>query len=285
MTTTVAPETEAPTRFVFGGVAFDLCAERGLSPRLSARARALCAAPGAEAVSGVVGLSVAVAPELGGDARDGRRVDWRWNGPRAELETALARGELRALGARRFAGRALVAADGHGLESALLAIAAAVSERSGGLVLHAAAVRFAEQAVLFVGPSGAGKSTAALQTEGGAALAFDRACVFERGGRWYAAGLPGGDPSGLRLTPAAALPLGGVFRVVQGRQTGSRPLRGADALVAVRESALGRPSEAATAILERGAKLAASGRVFELTTVLGEPVGPSLAVALGGLGG
>lgn len=285
MTGAVALESEAArtssdervARYAFGGVAFELChASRRWD--LPPHARAFEADYARSRVAAHVSVCIERAPELARET--GRTVDWSWDGDVGSVEAPRARALVRELGAGRFAGHALVAPSPFGVDSLVTALGAALVWRAGGAVLHAAAIRLADRAVLLVGPSGAGKSTAARQAERARLIGLDRAAVFPTPRGWAACGLPGGTPTDKPLEPSPALPLGGIFRVRHAERTQviREPAVGAVSLL--RESMLGSPSSSPEAALDAATRLASEVVVGSLSSVLGEDPTDALEGAL-----
>lgn len=101
----------------------------------------------------------------------------------------------------------------------------------GALVLHAAAVLWRGQALVFAGPSGAGKTTIS-RTWGGRAgaqvLSDDRVVVRHEEGRLMAYGTPW-HGTGRAALPAGA-PLGGVYALRRSHQDSLAPLPEAEAV-------------------------------------------------------
>lgn len=271
-----------PTCFVFGGVAFEVCVPPGLDWTIGAEHRQFTGAYSASPVAAEVRCVVSAAPELSLDTLD-REIRWEWTGEVARVVTCRVRAELRCLGPSRYAATAMVSPDEAGCASLMTALAAAVVEREGGFVLHAASVVIDGRAVLFVGPSGAGKTTAANHCEGARWLARDRAVVYPTPLGWYAAGMAGGDTIELPRAPAALAPLAGILRIRRGPSRLDEPAL-SGRLRDLRESVVsspGSPSEE-NARLERLLGLASASPVGELAFELGRPLSPVLSAWLNG---
>jgi energy-coupling factor transporter ATP-binding protein EcfA2 len=163
------------------------------------------------------------------------------------------------------------------LDALLSALSAAVLEREGGVVLHAAAIEWRKRAVLFVGPSGAGKTTAGNHCAGALSFARDRVALVGSGAGFAAWPLPGGSSDGALLPSSnrSWLPLAGIVRVRRGRTMPHfERLAAAHALAVLRESAL----SSSGAAVEEGQLLASLADIVSATpvdalhTVLGEPL-------------
>ena len=108
-------------------------------------------------------------------------------------------------------------------------------ERSGGLVLHSAAIELDGEAIAFVGPSGAGKTTVSSMSAC-PWFAQDRLAVAPVEGVWHAWPLAGGStPPGSEPSVRSSLPLGGVLRIVHSpRGPAVHPTSDVEALMDVR---------------------------------------------------
>lgn len=262
-----------PTCFVFGGVAFEVCPAPGLPWALGDEHRGFTGAYSTSPVAGEVHAVASPAPELAeGFARE---IKWSWDDDVARVETGRVRAELRRLGPRRYAASSLAVPDEAGCASLATALTAAIVNREGGLVLHAAGIELDGRAVLFIGPSGAGKTTAANHSAGARWMARDRAAIYPTPLGWYAAGMAGGDTIDLPRAPARVLPLAGIYRVVQARdRVETKALSAPDAIRYLRESvqsvAASRREERAR--LEAIASVSKSLPVALLHTRLGTPL-------------
>ncbi len=266
---------EEPTSFVFGGVAFEICPAPGLRWAVGAEHRQFAAAYSVSPVAGTVRCVVTPAPELASDA-DEREIRCDWSGELARISTRRVRAELRRLGTS-YAATALVAPTEAGCSALLTALSAAVIEREGGFVLHAAGVLLEGRAVLFVGPSGAGKTTASNHCHGARWLARDRASVYPTPLGWYAAGLAGGDDIDLPRAPTTLAPLAGILRIRRG-ESRLEPTALVTTLRNLRESvqAAETSREGETERLAGLLALAGSASVGELAFELGRPLRPLL---------
>lgn len=271
-----------PTSFVFGGVAFEMCPAPGLVWAVGEDHRLFSGAYSTSPVAAEVRCVVAPAPELPSDFED-REVRWQWSGDVARVETCRVRAELRYLGPSRYAATALVLPNEPGCSALVTALSAAVIEREGGFVLHAAGVEIDGHAVLFVGPSGAGKTTASNHCGGARWIARDRAAVYPTRLGWYAAGMAGGDDIDLPKAPAPVAPLGGILRIRRGEGRLVDPGLAAN-LRNLRESVTAAASTAddEAARLSRLVELAATARVGELSFELGRPLSGALTAWLRG---
>jgi len=263
-------------RFVFGGVAFEV----STAPALRWALIEDHARFGAPFDEGPVAASVRVAASsVTAFPRAPRDVRYTWRGGHARVETHGVRADLRELGPGSFACSALVGAQRGDCGSLCTALAGALVDRVGGLVLHASAIELEGGAVLFVGPSGAGKTTAANHCAGARAFAKDRAAVYRTEAGWFTAPMAGGDEIELPGAERRVLPLHAILRVERGEDAVA--VEGCDPLAAVRvlrESAqLGaRDVDSEGALLERLLTIAAQAPVGIVRTRLGAPVVPSL---------
>lgn len=278
----VAPELD-PTCFVFGGVAFEICPSPGVAWSVGAEHRLFMGAYASSPVAGQVHCVVSPAPEL--SAVVTREITWEWSGDVARVETGRVRAELRRLSPGKYAATAFVVPSGAGCSALVSALTAAVVDREGGFVLHAVGVEIDGRAALFIGPSGAGKTTAANHCKGARWLARDRAVVYPTPLGWYAAGLPGGTDGGRLEAGAVVVPLGGLFRIVQGTSVRVSAPSPASAVALLRESILLTPGTTAheeRARFDRAGALAASCTLRTLETCLGVELTPVLRPALQG---
>lgn len=266
-----------PTRFVFGGAAFEMCPDPAVAWSVGAEHRQFMGVYSASPVAAEVRCVVSAAAELSADPR-GREIHYEWANDLARVVTSRVRAELRHLGPGRYAATAVVAPSEAGCASLTTALAGAVIEREGGFVLHASSVVIDGRALLFVGPSGAGKTTAANHCQGAQWLARDRAVVYPTPLGWYAAGMAGGDDIALPRAAVSLAPLGAILRV----RRGSSRLE-ETALVTrlrdLRESVVSSPGSASEerARLEALVGLAGGTRVGELALELGLPLREALA--------
>ncbi len=210
----VEPELD-PTCFVFGGVAFEICPAPGVRWSIGAEHRLFAGGYATSPVAGHVHCVVSPAPELAEGFT--REITWEWDGDIARVSTGRVRAELRRLSDGKYAATAFVVPSEAGCSALVTALTAAVVNREGGFVLHAAGVEIDGRAVLFIGPSGAGKTTAANHCHGARWFARDRAVVYPTPLGWYAAGMAGGsDPVELARSARPLTPLGCVLRVRRG---------------------------------------------------------------------
>ncbi len=209
------PELD-PTCFVFGGVAFEICPAPGVTWSIGAEHRLFAGSYSTSPVAGQVHCVVSPAPELNESFT--REIKWEWSGDVARVETGRVRAELRRLAPGKYAATALVVPNDAGCSALVTALTAAVVNREGGFVLHAAGVEIDGRAVLFIGPSGAGKTTAANHCQGARWFARDRAVVYPTPLGWYAAGMAGGDDVDLPRASASQKPVGAILRVRRGAQ-------------------------------------------------------------------
>ncbi len=262
-----------PRCFVFGGVAFEICPAPGVTWTVGEDHRLFTGAYATSPVAGLVHCVVSPAPEL--ESSFTRDIRWEWTGDIAHVETGRVRAELRQLSPGRYAATAFVVPDEAGCSSLVTALAAAVVNREGGFVLHAAGVEIDGRGILFVGPSGAGKTTAANHCQGARWIARDRAIVYPTALGWYVAGMAGGDDIDLPQVASVVLPLGAVLRV---RHASARSAIDAGSLIAVlrnlRESVMAAhvTPEGERELLERLCAFASSARTGEIAVVLGEPI-------------
>jgi hypothetical protein len=106
--------------------------------------------------------------------------------------------------------------------------------RHGGLILHAAFIRWQGQGILFSAPSGTGKSTQAQLWEqymGAEILNGDRAAIRNRNGIWTAYGLPYAGTSHIYRNTSA--PIRAIVILRQAPQNRIRPLPVSEALRAL----------------------------------------------------
>lgn len=263
-------------RFVFGGVAFEISTAPALRWQLAAD-HARFQAPFED---GPVAASVRVAAtSVGALPHAPREVVYAWSDRVATVRTNGLRVDVRELGPGSFAASALVGEQLGDCGSLCTALAGALVDRVGGLVLHASGIELAGGAVLFVGPSGAGKTTAANHCEGARAFAKDRAAVYPTEAGWFAAPMAGGDEIDLPDAEQRVLPLHAILRVERERDAvvveECDPVR---AVRVLRESAQlgGRDPVAEGALLDRLLTVAAQARVGVIHTRLGEPIVPGL---------
>jgi hypothetical protein len=273
-----------PAHFVFGGVAFEICAGPGVTWAVGAEHRLFTGAYATSPVAGMVHCVVSPAPELEREPFT-REIRWEWAGEVARVETGRMRAELRRLGSGRYAATAMVVPTENGCSALVTALTAAVVNREGGFVLHSAGVELDGRAILFIGPSGAGKTTAANHCRGARWIARDRAAVYPTPLGWYASGLAGGDAIDLPRARSAVLPLAAVFRVRHAVERGAILTDSRlSALRNLRESVMCTvrdPVEEAD-LLERVCTFVDAARVAELAVVLGEPLSELLRESVDG---
>lgn len=270
----------------FGGVRFTL---RG-APAALAR---LCAVPCAAAPSDAADERALVpcAVELAALAQDeddappesdrARALSVSWQGERATLACHGVRAELRAT-ADGFRARAELGRAPFAPTALLSSLGAAIVERTGGVVLHAAAIELVGGVVAFTGPSGAGKSTACRAARPAPLFTVDRLAVVPSAAGWLAAPLPGGTRDAADAPPsrAACLPLRALLRVRHARERSLlEPCSAPAALARLREAVLGSTAGVAAeaARLSTLAALARAVPVLTLELALGEPLAPLLA--------
>lgn len=275
-----APMTD-PTSFVFGGIAFDVCLDRGLRWELSDEHRGFVSPY--RAVGARLSISVSASPELNEEL--GREIEVQWDAETAHARTARVRAEVRCLSPGRYVAAARVAPNTNGFTSLLTLVASAVDVHRGGLLLHATGVDLDGRAILFVGPSGAGKTTSANHCRGLSWFARDRAAVYPWRGELLVTGMPGGDPiDGPRATETPR-PLGAILRVHKRR--GGEPRvtwaeREIERLRILRESAQMPAGTPEPELLARLSNLGARAHVGSLDMVLGADPIPALREALRG---
>lgn len=260
-----------PTRFVYGGVAFDVHTGPDLEWVMGKEHRRFRAPYGAGPVALDVRLSVARASGI--TVEGDRAIHWRWDGARVHASTRGASLEARELDRRKFAATALVDPDASGCSSLCTALVGVLLERAGGVVLHASAVEVDGRAVLFIGPSGAGKTTTANHCGGARWFAKDRAAVFPTHEGWQVAPMCGGDEVDLPVSAERILPLGGILRVERSSTRVSvRTKPSSGALTVLRESVQTAPTspELEVMLMERLLQLASAARVGEIEARLGE---------------
>lgn len=276
------PLTSEPLRFVFGGVAFDVAPAPGLSFARLPMHEEYCAPFSASPVALSVLVAVAAAPGAG-DA-SGRDVRAAWEGDTAQVVTRGAQAEVRELVPRHFAASARVSPDASGCSSLLTALAGALVDRVGGVVLHATGVELDGGVVLFVGPSGAGKTTAANHAAGALAFARDRAAIYASSGGWYAAPMSGGDEIELPASPRRVAPLRAILRVHKDRAPRLERATPTQALSILRESAqmTDRSVAGELALLDRLVATSREVPVGIARTVLGRPLLDDVRGWLGG---
>ncbi len=269
---------ESSPFFVLGAVAFEICPSPGLDFELSAEHALFRGAYSTSPIAGHVHCVVSPSPELEESVE--RKVSCRWEGELAHVSTGRARAELRQLGPGRYAASAFVVPDESGCSALVTALTAAIVEREGGLVLHAAGVELDGRAALFIGPSGAGKTTTANHCRELRWMARDRAVVYRTPLGWYAAGMPGGDPIDLPRSHGRVFPLGGICRIVK-NTVGPRVLRleGARAVFKLRECVQSSAGIDEADALERVEAFAREARICELETMIG--VDPTAALRAG----
>lgn len=98
--------------------------------------------------------------------------------------------------------------------------------KRGAFVLHAAAVDYKNNGILFSAPSGTGKTTQAnlwVEHEGAEILNGDRTAIRQIDGVWYASGLPY-DGSSRQFNPKM-IPLKGIVVIRQGPENVIEPLK------------------------------------------------------------
>ncbi len=263
-----------PACFVFGGVAFEICAAPDLRWSVGEEHRLFTGAYATSPVAGLVHCVVSPVPELEQQSFS-RDILWSWNDDVAHVETGRVRAELRRLSAGRYAATAMVAPSEAGCSSLVTALSAAVVNREGGFVLHSAGVELDGRAMLFIGPSGAGKTTAANHCDGARWVARDRSAVYPTRLGWYVAGMAGGDPIDLPRAASTLAPLGGVFRVRHATER-AEVLAGSAlrSLTNLRESVMfvSADPNRELELLERITRFVETARVAELAVVLGSPL-------------
>jgi hypothetical protein len=277
---------------VFGGIAFELLGDfpgdapvlppecmkhsrPGLDPR--ARASVVCAlhrdASLQDPRTGPSSLGNTV--RFDASERSAGSLGLRATGMRAELEP---------VGPGHYAVTARVAPKDDGMLALLRAVSAAVVQREGGLVLHAAGAEIDGRALLFVGPSGAGKSTALRQTERARCFAYDHVALLPGANGWLAWGLPGGTTARAPEAREIAFPLAAIARVrkASGIEPKLTALHATEALFAVRESvecADDSPGNEEV-YLRTVMELCSKTEIYAIATVLGRPNDAVLQAAL-----
>lgn len=275
-----------PSRFVFGGVVFELpsalCSDWGRLPGL-----ARVCAPGEPAIARVrLELERFVPRSVEGSANRGpRRVYWQHEpaGVSVRAGDVAASVAQDRLGGPHFVATARTPRVAGWLEHVCSAVHAAVVFARGGLVLHAASVWHRGRVWAFLGPSGAGKSTAA-HTLGGAVYSVDRLVLWPPGPASWVSALPGGTPRVGAEPPrceAARLPLEALVRVRQAPAGTARiealsPLR---AFSTLRESVFfgAKDAESHQALLVAIERACASVVVAELCFGLGAALSHAFA--------
>jgi hypothetical protein len=273
----VIPRTRTTRHcFAFGGIAFELLADKGVQWELrDGYERHVVAADSTPLVADVI-CSVSIDRLITqADEPSTRGFCFRDIDGRRSVTSRELRAELSRVAPSRYAATARIIAGADGLSALLLGLASAIVQAEGGLNVHAAAVELDGQALLFLGPSGAGKSTAAGLCTGAKVFAYDRVAVVCRAGRLFALSLPGGNAIEGAPSDQHCLPVAALLRVRRGLQQPSlRRLGGAAALFAVRESI--EISDTSTQAEEKrlgvAAQLCESAPVYEIRTVLGHPL-------------
>jgi hypothetical protein len=273
-------------RVSFGGVAFELLSPEPLAHDLVGDDQRFWQQGADPRV--IADVACAVHVDDGHDFGErGNTIAWQTD-PASDTTRVRARSlevELSKVGERRYAAAARVANVPEALVGLLRALAGAVAQREGGLMLHAAAVELDGQGVLFIGPSGAGKSTAAHLTDGARCFAFDHVAVVPVETGVLAWGLPGGTAARAPLASAVVYPLVAAFRVRRSPELAAprvQWLAGASALFALRESVeCGDLTLASEDVhLQAVTRLSAQLQVGAIHTVLDTPHGGLLRVAL-----
>jgi len=263
-------------RFLFGGVEIELLGAAGFSYELPPDHARFLGRDGASPSVPRVTCSVRRDPALLRDDRDDREIVLQEH----DLQTTGVRAHLQPLSHNSWAVSARVAPGAHNLGRLLDALSAAIVERSGGLLVHAAGVELDGHAYLFVGPSGAGKTTAAGQVFGARSFCVDRAVVMPSAQGWRVHALPGGtDP--IDRAPDSrnvTLPLGGILRVKQASTVDAHPLAPHEAVMTVRESVFSadRDEVSERKRLDTIATLATEVPLMRLDSVLGAPLAQTL---------
>jgi len=274
----VQPGGREGRRFVYGGVEFDVLGG-GRAASLPSDFHFLGDVPSFASVTCDVRGTPTIVDRSQVKSAD-KQIVARWSSDGAIIEGRGVRARVRCVGDRRFVAaveRRLAHLSSHPVEEAL---AHALVEHCGGVVLHAAAVSLgAEGAVLFIGPSGAGKTTACTLT-GRPVFAQDKvALVPQDDGRWWAWPLLGGSmPEQASLAGEPALPVAAICRVRRSApETRVTELSVHRAVFLVRESCFANTSAG-----DDGDRLAAitglctSVPVAEVDTVLGSNPLPTL---------
>ena len=271
-----------PTRFVYGGVAFDISTAPSLAWELGKEHRRFLTAYDAGPAAVAVRVAASAAAELAAD--EGREIHFAWSGSAARVRTRGARIELRELASRSFAASALISPTSNGCSSLCTALAGALIDRVGGVVLHASGIEVDGGVVIFVGPSEAGKTTAANHCQGARGFAKDRVAAYPTPLGWHVAPMSGGDEVHLPVSPHRVLPLRGVLRVCRGEAPGIRTAPLPRAIHLLRESLQmsDRPPEGEVALLDRLIEMSGEVPVGTIHTVLGNPVLPSVVEWLEG---
>ncbi len=269
-----------PTRFIFGGVAFDVEVDSALRWELPGDHARFLGPYDAGPTALAVRVALASAPAL---ARDqGREIHLDWSAKTGHLRTRGVHAEVRQLGPRSFVASALVSAADAGCTSLCTSLAGALIDRVGGVVLHASAIEIdtsrGRGALLFVGPSGAGKTTLANHCDGALAFAKDRVAAYPTPHGWHVAPMAGGDEVDLAPSAHRVLPLLGVLRVVHASAPSITSAGPARAVHILRESVqlTDRSADAEGLLLDRLLTMCAAVSIGTARSVLGDKVLPRL---------
>ena len=265
-----------PARFVFGGVAFDVSTAPGLTWSLDADHALFRAAFDTTPAALSVRIAVTPAPEL--ETEFGREIHVSWDRDAGSVRASRSRAEVRQLGPRSFAASAVVSPSAQGCQSLCTALAGALIDRVGGVVMHASAIEVAGGALVFVGPSGAGKTTVANHCRGALAFAKDRVAAYPTPVGWHVAPMAGGDDVLLPQSSQRVLPLLGVLRVVKSDDPSIEDANLSRGVHLLRESvqATDRSVAAERDLLDRLVTMCAEVRVATIRNVLGHTVLPRL---------
>jgi hypothetical protein len=282
----VIPRTRTARRqFVFGGVAFEVLADKTLRWELPAGYERHVVDQGSTPVIADVICSVSVERGLPTLANPiGPLPCFRDDHERTLIFSSEVRAELSRVAPSRYAAAARVTAGAQGLSAMLLGIASAIVKAEGGLSLRAVAVVLGGRSVVvFLGPAGAGKTAAANLCAGAQVFARERVNLIQQAGQLVALSLPGSAAITLPDANPLCLPVAALLRV---RQGGPEPLLvrldPADQIAAVSES-LERSDVSAGAEETRTSRvevLCQHVAVHELRVVPGKPLSALLQASL-----
>jgi hypothetical protein len=107
-----------------------------------------------------------------------------------------------------------------------------LSFKAGGMLFHAAGVRYLEWAFVFFGPSGAGKTTVAQLSADYEVMNDDLLMLQFQDGKWWATSTPFTNPTQVAPAPGTA-PLVGLYRLVQDQAVFLETMPAAEAIAAV----------------------------------------------------
>lgn len=281
----VIPRTRTARRqFVFGGVAFEVLADKTLRWELPADYERHVIEPGSTAVFADVICSVSVERGLPPIAALPCDVPcFRRCQERTEIFSADVRADLSRVAASRYAAAARVTPGTEGLSAMLLGVASAIATVEGGVCLRAAGLEFAGHAVLLLGPNAADVAAAANASAPAQLFCAQRVNLVWQTERWIAQSLPGRATSSLPASSQLSLPLAAVVRVMPGAKTPKlTPIdvsaRGLWLQHAVELSDATADAEQARA--ERITRICHAIGMFELHWATGKPIGALLRSAV-----